>query len=441
MLSSLSNSQLTRLDRHGSDLNSLVERGYDITVIDTVYKEVIITEEVVVFVDQFGTPFSTMTMTAIDTTYSTVLSTITHTPTTTSKTSAISTTSTSTTSVAIALATSPKDEPTAKAVAPTPQATDNHREYGSTPAPVVNPAPVPYKPKPSSPPRPDPTPSTSAIPPPPSKGPSTNSGGYGFSYSPYMANGACKSAKEVATDFAGIPDIKQYSIVRIYGTDCNQVATILPVAKSYGLKLFAGVFDINQLNSEISAIVAAAKGDWSSFDTISIGNELVNSGAAPASTVVAAIGSARGQLRAAGFTGSVVTVDTLVATRANPALCDASDYCTVNCHPFFDGHTAAADSGEFLSTQISTLRNALSNKNQRILISETGWPWKGRTNGKAVPSPDNQAAALSSIKRTFASHPQDLILFTVFNDLWKADNAYTFDADQFWGYVGYAPSG
>ena len=256
-----------------------------------------------------------------------------------------------------------------------------------------------------------------------------------------MAHGQCKSAQQVANDFGAIPDIAQYSVVRIYGTDCNQVSTVLAAAKAHGLKLFAGVFDLGTVNSEIATIVAAAQGDWSYFDTISVGNELVNDALASPSSVIAAVGSARSQLRAAGYNGPVVTVDTLVASRANPSLCDASDYCAVNCHPFFDGGVAASGSGGFLTTQIGTLRDVLSDKNQRIVISETGWPWQGATNGNAVPSAANQQAALSSIKTTFATHPKDVFLFTAYNDMWKKSSKSTFYADQFWGFLGYAPSG
>jgi exo-beta-1,3-glucanase (GH17 family) len=230
-------------------------------------------------------------------------------------------------------------------------------------------------------------------------------------------------------------------MVRAYGTDCNQVATILTAAKAKGLKMFAGIYDLSTLSSEIATIVAAANGDWSSFDTIAIGNELVNSGTASASEVVTAIGTARGLLTAAGYTGKVVTVDTLVAARANPSICDASDYCAVNSHPFFDGNTVAADSGSFLTTQIPTLRAVLSNQSQDIVITETGWPWQGETNGVAVPSTANQAAAISSIKSAFTSSPESVILFTTFNDLWKTNTAAQFQAEQYWGFLGYSPSG
>jgi len=207
------------------------------------------------------------------------------------------------------------------------------------------------------------------------------------------------------------------------------------------LKLFAGIYDLSTLSSEVATIVSAANGDWSSFDTISVGNELVNSGAASASVVVSAISTARGLLKAAGYTGKVVTVDTLVAARANPSLCDNSDYCAVNCHPFFDGNTVAADSGSFLNTQIPTLKAVLANQNQQVVITETGWPWKGDTNGVAVPSTANQQAALSSIKSAFTSSPGAVILFTAFNDMWKVNTAAQFNAEQYWGFAGYAPSG
>tara|TARA_R110002060_G_scaffold34986_1_gene45851 strand:+ start:1047 stop:2141 length:1095 start_codon:yes stop_codon:yes gene_type:complete len=261
--------------------------------------------------------------------------------------------------------------------------------------------------------------------------------GFGLVYSPYKASGACKSLNEVQEDFKSIST--EYKLIRTYGTDCDQVANVLAVVKARKIKLFAGIFELNNLGSQVDTIVKAANGDWSNFDTISVGNELVNSGAADAPTVVKAIGTVRGLLKAAGYTGNVVTVDTLVASRANPSLCDASDYCAVNCHPYFDGNVAAAESGNFLTTQIPTLQEKLANKNQKIVVTETGWPWKGISNGAAVASLPNQAAAISSIKKSFASNPESVILFTAYNDMWKQNTRFQFEAEQFWGMGGTNP--
>jgi exo-beta-1,3-glucanase (GH17 family) len=266
---------------------------------------------------------------------------------------------------------------------------------------------------------------------PPSSVTPSESSGYGVSYSPYHADGSCKTQDEVNQDVGAFGG--SYSLVRIYGTSCNQTATVLEAAKKNNLKLFAGISSLSDLTSEIQLIVEAANGDWSSFDTISVGNELVNSGIASPSAVVAGIATARGLLSAAKYTGKVVTVDTLIAAVANPILCDSSDYAAVNDHPFFNPNTAASEAGTFLQTSVAQLRAVLSNPNQEVVITETGWPWNGSPNGAAVPSLSNQAAALSAIKSTYSSA---VIFLSAYNDQWKTDSAGTFGAEKYWGAGG-----
>lgn len=266
---------------------------------------------------------------------------------------------------------------------------------------------------------------------------SSEASGYGVSYSAYKANGDCKTQDDVNEDVAGFGGA--YSLVRIYGTACNQVATVLQAAKNHGLKVFAGVSDLSTLNSEIATIVSAANGDWSSFDTIAIGNELVNSGAASASDVVAALSTARGLLKTAGYTGHIVTVDTLAATLNYPTLADNSDYAAVNCHPFFDPNTPPSGAGSFIKTQMALLRAKLANPSQEIVITETGYPYDGEANGEAVPTLANQAIALSSIQSTLSSA---VIFLSAYDDAWKTNSAGTFGAETYWGKGGaQAPSG
>merc|ERR1711964_465559 len=355
--------------RHAHE-HKLVKKDGDVvvTVVNTVYAEATDAPQVIVYVDADGKPVSTTTQ-----------------------------------------GVSPAQTPAPAApVAPAPVA-PAAENVAAAPAVSYSAAPEPVK-------------TTSA----PATSPTYSGGedtGFGLVYSPYKANGACKSLNEVQEDFKSIST--EYKLIRTYGTDCDQVANVLAVVKARKIKLFAGIFELNNLGSQVDTIVKAANGDWSNFDTISVGNELVNSGAADAPTVVKAIGTVRGLLKAA--------VDTLVASRANPSLCDASDYCAVNCHPYFDGNVAAAESGNFLTTQIPTLQEKLANKNQKIVVTETGWPWKGISNGAAVASLPNQAAAISSIKKSFASNPESVILFTAYNDMWKQNTRFQFEAEQFWG--------
>ncbi|KAF5876549.1 putative cell wall glucanase protein [Botrytis fragariae] len=265
-----------------------------------------------------------------------------------------------------------------------------------------------------------------------------SSGGYGFAYSPYMANNACKTQDQVNEDFAAIPS--SYSTVRIYGTDCNQVATTLVAAKKYGFKIFAGVYDFAEVSSETQAIVDAVDGDWSLITTISIGNEWVNNGVTDAAGVASAVATAKSILSAANYPGKVVAVDTLAATKLYPSLCDNVDYCAVNCHPFFDTNTAADAAGTFLSSQISELRALLSNPDMDIVITETGWPSAGTSHDQAVASPDAQTTAMAAIKDLFASNASNVFLFSTFNDYWKVNTAALYMAEQSWGYLGNSPS-
>ena len=64
-------------------------------------------------------------------------------------------------------------------------------------------------------------------------------------------------------------------------------------------------------------------------------------------------------------------------------------------------------------------------------MTESGWPTQGGTNNKAVPSQENHAAAISSLKAAFGGGGTNLILYGMYNDLWKKDSATTY------GYVSY----
>jgi exo-beta-1,3-glucanase (GH17 family) len=453
--------------KHAKKQNAVV------TVIDTVYA-MAQGPEVVVFVNQFGEPVSTMTEGMLENPPS-IWSTKHGKPTTSvapsSSAAASTTSSSSSSSTFVTIASTPSsaapaispavigtidkvEKPAAvtSAVVPTINnvekpaavtsavvpAIDNVEKAAATTSPVVV-APV-EKPTPVKP------ASTSAPAPAQSSDSSSSAGGvYGVSYSPYNSDNSCKTQAQVLTDFAKINNEMTLSgaLIRTYGTDCGQVGYTLTAAKKYNFKMFVGIYDLTPANlaSEVAIITSATAGDWSNIDTVSVGNEAVNDGTFSPAAVVAAISTVRSLLKSAGFTGSVVTVDTLVAMIANPTLCDNSDYCAANCHPFFDGGVAADGAGDFLSTQIPRLSAVLANKNQKILITETGWPSQGSSNGAAVPSTANQAAALKSIKSTFADDPAGVILFTAFNDMWKASTAATFHAEPYWGIFGSNPTG
>ncbi|GMM38063.1 putative family 17 glucosidase [Saccharomycopsis crataegensis] len=251
----------------------------------------------------------------------------------------------------------------------------------------------------------------------------------GIAYTPYTAAGECKTTSEVAEDLKTIAD---YDIIRLYGTDCNQVSNVL-AGKADSQKLFLEVYDPSSIAAEVSVMKSAieSSGSWDDVHTVSIGNELVNSGLATVSQIAEYVATGKTALTAAGYTGPVVSVDTFIAVINNPGLCAHSDYIAVNAHAYFDGGYTAEDAGVWLLNQIQRVWEACeaeTGETKDVFISESGWPSAGDTNSKAVPSVANQKAAISSIVENCGN---DTIVFSAFNDLWKADGSY--NVEKHWG--------
>ena len=119
----------------------------------------------------------------------------------------------------------------------------------------------------------------------------------------------------------------------------------------------------------------------------------------------------------------VLTCNVSVAMKNNIELCTASDFCAINCHAFFDGNTLAEEAGSFVSGWVKQISEAAGGKT--TIVSESGWPHQGDPNNKAIPSPENQAAAIASLKAAFGGG-SNLVLYNSYNDLWKSDSAGTF---------------
>lgn len=255
-------------------------------------------------------------------------------------------------------------------------------------------------------------------------------GAAGVVYSPYAANGQCKTADEVKADVA---KLSGFPIIRIYGVDCNQVSNVL-AAKQDSQKIFAGVFSIANVEADLQTLATAVKacpGGWDNVHTVSIGNEWVNGGIANPDQVKAVMTKARSLLASAGYTGSVVSVDTFIAVLNNPALCELSDYIAINAHAFFDSTCQSSGAGEWALHTLQSVSSVCDNS-KKVMITECGWPHQGSPNGKAVPSKSDQEAAISSIKLTVGD---SVILFTAEDDLWKSDSGSTFGAEKYWGFI------
>ncbi|RCK56703.1 Cell surface mannoprotein MP65 [Candida viswanathii] len=261
-------------------------------------------------------------------------------------------------------------------------------------------------------------------------------GAFGITYSPYTDQDACKSAQEVAKD---IKLLSSYSVIRLYGTDCSGIENVMSAMTS-SQKIYIGVWNIESPDGELQDIVSAVSSSsrgWSAVHTIAIGNERVNAGEATVDQVKTAVDTSRLYLTANGYTGPIVTVDTLVAYVANPQLCEISDYLAVNCHPYWDGGVEPSNSGPWLLQQIALLQSVCGTS-KKVLITESGWPTQGEAYGTCVPSVKNQVAAVSSIVSSLADQ---VIMFTMYNDYWKFSigGAGPYGVEYYWGLYGNSP--
>lgn len=271
----------------------------------------------------------------------------------------------------------------------------------------------------------------------PSSSPAVKIGGSGngITYTPYTDSGQCKLADEVSADFDKLGDFSQ---VRLYGTDCGHLENVVPTACNKGMKVLLGIAKekatAEAVGAEIEAIAKGLGGSFACIDTIAVGNENVHNGGS-AAVAIAAVNKAREVLRGMGFQGSVVVPETSGAILKNPELCQHQDYVAANIHAFFDGQIEASRAGEFVVKQAQSVSEACGGK--QVIITETGWPNNGGTNDASVPSPENQQAAIASIKAACAeAGNMGYYVLSAFNEPWKKDLASTFGCEKFWGILG-----
>ncbi|QOU20117.1 hypothetical protein BRETT_004766 [Brettanomyces bruxellensis] len=248
-------------------------------------------------------------------------------------------------------------------------------------------------------------------------------------YSPYTNDSGCKSYDTVYSDLSLIKS-KQISEIRVYGNDCNYLTTVLPIAAILGLKVNQGFWissdGVDSIDSAVSDLISSVTSgnsgfDWSLFSFITIGNEAIISDYCTVDELISKIASVKSQLRNAGYDGLVTTSEPPVTFEENPTLCTDSeiDFVGINPHSYFDVYASADTSGDFVKGQIEIVQGVCPDMD--VVVTETGYPSAGITNGKNVPSPLNQKIAIQNI---FDIVGTNVTILTTFNDYWKQPGNY-----------------
>ena len=113
---------------------------------------------------------------------------------------------------------------------------------------------------------------------------------------------------------------------------------------------------------------------------------------------------------------AVTTADDLDMLLKNDKVCKACDILAVNNYPFWGG-VSVKRAAKVFADNINTIQQAYPQK--EIIISETGWPTGGDTNGKAKPSAKNAAKYFSEIRAWSLKTKTVVLWFDAADEPWK----------------------
>lgn len=253
-------------------------------------------------------------------------------------------------------------------------------------------------------------------------------------YSPYADDGSCKLQSTIKSDLQYI-NKKGIKAIRVYGTDCHTLDTVLPTCSDLGMKVNQGFWispaGTDSIDDSVSDFLDYAKDNgFGVIDFITVGNEAVNSKHCTVSQLMDKISLVKSQLKNAGYSGKVTTSEPPISFISHPELCTKSgiDFVGINPHSYFDTNMYASDAGDYVTDQKSQTQDACNNMD--VLITETGYPSQGIKNGNNVPSPDNQEAAIKSIIQKTGG---DVTILTTFDDFWKPPGPY--GVEQYFGVI------
>ncbi|KAK3994980.1 family 17 putative glycoside hydrolase [Cladorrhinum sp. PSN332] len=255
---------------------------------------------------------------------------------------------------------------------------------------------------------------------------------WAMTYTPFRADGNCKTKGEVAADVALIKKAG-FEALRLYSTDCDTLLNVGPAAREHGLRLIIGIFvgkvGCDNNNPSVATQIAALKA-WSQWDLVDlcvVGNEALFNNFCTVSELTNLIVHTKEELGSVGYTGPFTTTDVISAYQNNDvsSICNVIDVTTINAHAYFNFETTPEKAGSFVKGQIDLAAGICG---KPAYCMETGWPTEGVCNGAACPGKEQQKIAIKSIRETCGP---TVTFFSFRNDNWKEPGAC--GCERSWG--------
>lgn len=249
----------------------------------------------------------------------------------------------------------------------------------------------------------------------------------GVSFSPYRPGenpltGKFPSKTEIDGDLALLQE--HVGAVRTYSTT-EGVQDVPGLAAKYGLQVAAGAWldkrlDNNEL--EIESLIGMVH-RYPNIDRVLVGNESILRGDVTVPEMIGYLRRARSEIEV-----PVSTAEPWHVWLNNPELVKEVDYIAVHILPYWEG-VSVDKAVKYVEYRYKQLKEAYPHK--PVVLTEVGWPSKGRQIGLARASVANQARFMREFLNFADREGVQYFLMEAFDQPWKEKIEGT--AGAYWG--------
>ena len=206
-------------------------------------------------------------------------------------------------------------------------------------------------------------------------------------------------------------------------TDGNEL--IPQVAHEHGLKTVVGAWlgkDADKNEREIEALITLAKAGH--VDVAAVGNEVLYRGDLTLEKLLGFIKTVKEALPNI----EVGYVDAYYEFTDHPEIVDATDVILANCYPYWEGCHIDYSLLYMKDMFNQAVRAA---KGKRVILTETGWPDKGKSFKDSHPSAVNFMRYFINTQIWSANDDIEIFYFSSFDEPWKVGTEG--DVGAYWG--------
>jgi glucan 1,3-beta-glucosidase len=248
---------------------------------------------------------------------------------------------------------------------------------------------------------------------------------HGISFSPYI-EGQGPGTEISATQIRERLKVIQKNVNWVRSFSCTEGNQLIPeIAQQNGLKTMVGVWlgdDLEKNEKELANAIEVAKGGHVTI--LAVGNEVLLRGDLTEDQLIDYINRAKQALPDI----EVGYVDAYYKFEDHPRVTEACDVILANCYPFWEGCPA-----EYALLYMKDMyrRAVRTSGGKKVIITETGWPSFGTTEGGAIPSIENALKYFIDTYLWAEEEGIDIFYFSSFDETWKIETEG--DVGAYWG--------